>query len=97
MAAPIRDSPRSSRPAAAPTRCPLRQKWSTGAATSAAGPAAVLVLVLVALAAGRTDACDTGVINLYNVSISVWSYNGWDITCGVPGGGGTLSPYGGST
>lgn len=68
MMTPTRDSPRSSS-SLAPLRLPKT--------------AAVLLLLLLALAAGRTNACTVNVDNQYNVSLSVITYDGGDSACVV--------------
>jgi hypothetical protein len=85
-----RDSPRSSSSSSvAPTqrRRPLRK---------AATWTAAALLWLFALA-GRADACTVYVLNNYNVSLTVNSYNGWDGICLDSWGQYTVGGYGAST
>ena len=70
------DSTRSS--PVAPMR-PLRPRCTTGASAAAGG-----LLVLQALV-GRTDAvCTVGVSNNVNMTLSLYSYNGFDDLCTDP-------------
>ena len=64
-------------PSAAPTR-PLRKRCASATAGAAASLLALQALV------GRTDACSVGVTNNYNVSLSLYSYNGYDHICADP-------------
>jgi hypothetical protein len=65
---------------------PIRDspRSSSSAAPMRATPA-VLVLLLLALAAGRTDGCQVKVMNQYNVQLSLFAYNDNDISCLIPG------------
>jgi hypothetical protein len=46
--------------------------------------AAAAGLLLLQALVGRTDACSVGVSNNYNVSLSLYSYNGFDNLCTDP-------------
>jgi hypothetical protein len=72
---PTRDFPHS----------PLRKRTAGGAATTSAGrPAAAVLLLLLALVVGRADACGILLLNYYNISLTLVSYNDGDDLCAVP-------------
>jgi hypothetical protein len=99
---PLCDFPHSSSSSSvvAPTRRPpLRTAGATATSTSTARPgaAAAIFLVLLAIVVGRADACDIGLINSYNVTLHLVTYDDWDDTCVTPFNSYKVSKNGGGT
>jgi hypothetical protein len=80
-----RNSPRSS-PHAVPMR-PIRTRGTGATAAVAAG-----LLVLQALVGGAYADCVVGVANNYNVSLTLYSYDGFDNLCTDPYETATVQP-----
>lgn len=68
-----------------------KRRTGGGAAAASAATLAVGFLILQALV-GRAHACSVAITNNYNVSLSFYSFNGYDNICTVPYQVGSVPP-----